>query len=811
MPPQTNISQTWTRFTNIIECLALSVSAVNQLCTVLDAPFLKAASSTTASLLVAVQNTKRNKDECTTLMEQIHVVLQGIIKIHIKSYAGDVLPLATLDQIGKFTETLQKIYVFVEVQQDGTKLKHFFRQSETAALLKDCKAGLQNALNVFQVHNDLYVSNQIVNMPVEAQIKHETLLKVITGLSDGNSSEIPSIFQPTQQITYHVAEPKIFHGREAEVEHIITSVLIQEPARIAILGPGGIGKTSLARVVLHHPDITAKYQQCFFVSSESATTSSNLASLIGSTLGLKQQGRNLTTAIIQYFSDKPLCLLILDNLEIPWESADSRGNVEEFLALLTDISNLALIITMRGAERPAKVRWTRPFLQPLKPLTTDAARQTFIDIAGGADDHDIKQLLSLTDNLPLAVDLIAHLAAYESCSVVLARWEKEKTSLLSSGYDRGSNLDVSIALSLSSPRMLSSPGAKELLSLLSILPDGLSNNELLQSQLPIHKILACKANLLRTSLAYVDHDMRLKTLVPIREYMEMLHPPQPPLVHSLRKYFHELLELYTQYHGSPSGARVIEDIKSNLGNLQSVLLLGLKPDDPHLEQTVYCALFFNAFIRRSTEAHSNLMDHISTLAPQLKDHKLYALFIAEMFDSYSTLDVPNPDDVITQALEHFQHFNDLVLQAKVYIAAGTYYYQHLNDVSSAMKFLETALSLSKSCGDANGECLALFGISHINLNVRGDFAAAKRHAHEMARVAKLSGNLYTEARALRLEAMCLDEIGDFEESAQGYDRARKLLNMCGLSGTDMDFMIMLSQAAVLEGKSEYSEARKICA
>lgn len=140
------------------------------------------------------------------------------------------------------------------------------------------------------------------------------------------------------------AEPKIFRGREVEVEQI-KSALIQEPARIAILGPGGIGKTSLARVVLHHPDITAKYQHRFFVTSESATTSSDLASLIGSTLDLKQQGKSLTTAIIQYFSDKPLCLLILDNLETPWESADSRGNVEEFLALLTDISNLALIVS----------------------------------------------------------------------------------------------------------------------------------------------------------------------------------------------------------------------------------------------------------------------------------------------------------------------------------------------------------------------------------------------------------------------------------------------------------------------------------
>ena len=70
--------------------------------------------------------------------------------------------------------------------------------------------------------------------------------------------------------------------------------------------------------------------------------------------------------------------------------------------------------------------------------------------------------------MPLAVDLIAHLVDHEGCAHVLARWENEKTSLLSAGHDHQSNLDVSIAISLSSPRLASSPGAMDLLRVLSI-------------------------------------------------------------------------------------------------------------------------------------------------------------------------------------------------------------------------------------------------------------------------------------------------------------------------------------------------------
>ncbi|KAJ7849464.1 hypothetical protein B0H13DRAFT_1906145 [Mycena leptocephala] len=78
------------------------------------------------------------------------------------------------------------------------------------------------------------------------------------------------------------------------------------------------------------------------------------------------------------------------------------------------VSIISLLITMRGAERPAKVRWSHPFLLPLQPLKHHAAQQTFIDIT---EDHhnpeEVDRVLSLTDNMPLAINLIAHLVDVE--------------------------------------------------------------------------------------------------------------------------------------------------------------------------------------------------------------------------------------------------------------------------------------------------------------------------------------------------------------------------------------------------------------
>ncbi|KAJ7749438.1 P-loop containing nucleoside triphosphate hydrolase protein, partial [Mycena metata] len=336
------------------------------------------------------------------------------------------------------------------------------------------------------------------------------------------------------------AEPKIFHGRELELANI-SDHFRQGTPRIAILGAGGMGKTSLAQTILHHEEIILKYQENrFFVVCETAANKVELAGLVGAHLGMKP-GQDLTRAVLHRLSEGPSTLLVLDNLETIWEPFESRKEIEEFLSLVTDIVSLALIITMRGTERPSKVQWTQPFLLPLQPLSQEAAQTMFLDIAD--DQHsmeEVDQLLSFTDNMPLSINLIAHMVDAEGCTEILSRWHKEKTSVISEGYDRRSNLELSISLSLASPRITSVPHSAELLSLLSILPDGLSDVELKQSNFSIKDILECKRALVRTALTYTDDHKRLRALVPIREYIRRSFPPADNMIRPLLKHFQEL-------------------------------------------------------------------------------------------------------------------------------------------------------------------------------------------------------------------------------------------------------------------------------
>ncbi|KAJ7288822.1 P-loop containing nucleoside triphosphate hydrolase protein, partial [Mycena rebaudengoi] len=388
--------------------------------------------------------------------------------------------------------------------------------------------------------------------------------------------------------------PQIFNGRESELQDVV-NILIQDSAHIAILGVGGMGKTSLATAALHNPQVEAKYSHRYFVTCHSSRTCSELTATIADHIGL-EKGSNMAKKVAHYFAHAPPSLLVLDNLETPWEALSSRSEVEEFLSVLTDAPHLGLMITLRGAEHPSKVKWTRPFLAPLQPLSNVAAWQTFIEVADdGHDDASIKELLELTGNLPLAVSLIASVASSEGCAKALSRWKLESTRMLSDGYDQRSSLDISIMLSYTSSWMTT--GAQQLLSILSMLPDGLADADLVQAQLPILDILACKATLIQTALAFVDQDQHLKVLVPIREHILHTHPPVNALKLKLREHFHQIIDLWHQFKNL-NIADILLQISGNLGNFNAVPHDGLEPEGPDIVQNFRSILFLNDFYYR---------------------------------------------------------------------------------------------------------------------------------------------------------------------------------------------------------------------
>ncbi|KAJ7115472.1 hypothetical protein C8R44DRAFT_740048 [Mycena epipterygia] len=157
-----------------------------------------------------------------------------------------------------------------------------------SAVLKACNAGLQQSFDVFKVQG-ARVLTDMADMQRNAHRIQQEVLQLISSLpyetSSDRTSSISRIFSSSQNSSNSLSmlpsEPKIFHGRESEVSDI-PKLFSQESPRIAILGAGGMGKTSRARAVLHHHEIAARYeQQHVFVACDTVSTQVELVTLKG--------------------------------------------------------------------------------------------------------------------------------------------------------------------------------------------------------------------------------------------------------------------------------------------------------------------------------------------------------------------------------------------------------------------------------------------------------------------------------------------------------------------------------------------------
>jgi hypothetical protein len=313
---------------------------------------------------------------------------------------------------------------------------------------------------------------------------------------------------------------------------------------------------------------------------------------------------------------------------------------------------------MRGAERPGKVKWTRPFLPPLEPLSPSASRQIFVEVADepcAEEESVLGDLLDLSGSLPLAVSLMANIASFEGYSTTLARWQTENTALLSEGHDKRSNLEKSIALSLSSPRISSSPHAKNLISLLSLLPDGIRPEDILAGKVPISNVRQCQSVLVGTSLAYVDVQGRLKALSPIREYIRRAYPPSHSLSRPIRTYFQELLELWQSKRQLPSD-NLAPELVSNLGNIHQLILEGLLTEEKSAWIAIGCTIItLDILSVVMLKGNSPLFQRLPHLIEVTGDEALqwrYAQEILAYSRTYHSL-IQDPDVLIEQGVRYF--------------------------------------------------------------------------------------------------------------------------------------------------------------
>ena len=315
----------------------------------------------------------------------------------------------------------------------------------------------------------------------------------------------------------------IFHGREPYVEDAVTSITSQrDGVRVAIMGPGGMGKTSVSLAIINDSRVIEHFERSW-IQCEQATSIPLLTLVIAKSLDIKAPSNDplKDVQLLLQQSEKPR-LLIFDNFETPMYIGGMSTIAETVLQTVAACPNVSVLLTMRGRLRPCRnMKWTAPLIPPLKSISLDAAYRTFVEINPEVEgDPNVYELIEMLDCVPLSVAIVASLSQVDETPLqLIERLKEEKTALIELYKERVQSIDFSIKLSLTSPPMKDNPEAHILLHILSMLPGGAKYDRLGLLAPGLKRAKAAFHTLKRVSLATIDHKQIIHVLSPISSHI----------------------------------------------------------------------------------------------------------------------------------------------------------------------------------------------------------------------------------------------------------------------------------------------------
>ncbi|KZV99829.1 hypothetical protein EXIGLDRAFT_831204 [Exidia glandulosa HHB12029] len=481
-----------------------------------------------------------------------------------------------------FRMVLTDAYSMLQEQEESSYLAQLLYRERNAARLKDVSDRIRDGFSVLmlQSHMELHKLANATRLS-----DSEALAELDSNYVEASKKAAPPAYSDTSDGPRIPPEPQLFLGRAAETT-LLANMLAgpSSSCRVAILGGPGMGKTTLALTALHAPPVVARFgSRRYFVSCDIADGQSSAGAscikLVARSIGVFDncRGKVMERKIAALLSREP-SLLILDNFESAWEAPFQRADAEEALSFLGSIEGLSILVTLRGTERPHGVEWTLPHIPPLQSLDRNASLQLFLShadlLTAEEGSSTLRKLVDPMDGVPLALMIMANLAQYESAASLYARWEHLKTALLTHGaHDRLSNLNVSITLSLESPRMTQVPEARNLLSMLALLPSGTCDSDVLQWSSDAPEARRAISTLLQTALAYrtPDSPSRIRVLSPIREFMLSQYLPSPDSLLPLYSHHFGLAELILHEGTENAAPDAIAAIAPEVNNIYYVI------------------------------------------------------------------------------------------------------------------------------------------------------------------------------------------------------------------------------------------------
>jgi tetratricopeptide (TPR) repeat protein len=518
--------------------------------------------------------------------------------------------------------------------------------------------------------------------------------------------------------------PRACFGREDLVKKIVS--LAESLTPTALIGVGGIGKTSVSLAVLHHNHVKKRFgdNRRFVRCDQFPASCPHFLTRLSEVIGAGVKNPETLTPLRPTLSSKEM-IIVLDNAEsiLDPQGANGReiyGVVEE----LSRFPNICLLITSRITTIPLNCEAIE-----IPTLSTEAAHDTFYHIYKyGRRSDSVDDILKRLDFHPLSVTLLAAVAHQNQWNNDrLAReWEQRRTGVLETEHQ--SSLATTIELSLASPLFKAlGPDARGLLGVLAFYPQGVSENNLDWLFPTIPNVTRILDRFCILSLTYRSNGFTTM-LAPLRDHLRPKDPRLSPLLCTTKeRYFTRM-------------AVVLDPNKPAFRET-----LWIVSEDVNVEHLIDV---FTSLDPDSTEVWDACIKFMRHLAW----HKPRQIVLRPKFEALSDTHPSKPECLFEAA--------------ELIGTAGNY--------TEKTRLLQHVLKLERERGDESRVAFTLYSLS-ISNPVLGLYEEGIRRAKEGSEIYERLGKPIGHARCLQQLAKSLWASGQLDAAEEAAVQSSKLL------------------------------------
>lgn len=637
-----------------------------------------------------------------------------------------------------------------------------------------------------------------------------------------------------------IIEPNRCFGRQEDVSYIV-SLLISN-RHTALLGPGGIGKTTLATKAATHPEVLAHFgSHRWFVQLSQAATAAELEAEIVKSLGFDPAETYLRYALdrLETKIRRLPGLLLLDNFETPWN--EDRRATREVLRAISELKNLVLLSTLRGTEEPDLPLWSTCVV---RGLAEDASRETFLSYAGSLrQDGLLDTFLSVTSGLPLLIRLLALRARNHPNLREL--WQEWQRLGIEVAFDpdapeaRHVSLDDSIMFSWRSSRL--QENSKRLFCWLGQLPAGMSSED--RQELMGLEASDAAAQLTAFGLAEWREDGRLDLLPPVREVAKKRYQPQADDASRWWTYYLEFVRDNASLLQRRGGRSIATRLTLELANIEAALAAAVNCGQLRLVGEVaegygrmlqYTGRGSAAILQRAGEvcrasgflveaarsfialgraerfrtaiasARSDFETAIE-LARKASNKLVEAdaiLWLAELDRIYGTL--PDARAGFQSALSIYEKISNELGEAWCLRGLAELTRVHGTPLDARLGLL-SARSLFRKVGDDYGEGLCLVMLAELS-RIQGDFGSARGELNDALSILQEVGSNSAVSHCLLGLGECDKLEGKWSDARDRFKLAREFFEQVGHDIGWGDCLLSMAEVDLIEG--ELNDARE---